>query len=261
MRERLASSDPDSAARLCVDALAFSREASNGGTLIGAMFSASGTTVEFTPCAAALDLASENTQKDVLLHLRRIREGIRPLSSALPGESIYMPLLLFGSLLSPDQLNALPSEAQDIVKSSLPEEDSAWHRFVLRHAWLEFDSLHRDLASVVDLPKAERDQRFIDVERSVRRSLNPIVTDAPFLWGSFADRIERQRAQLDLLTALVEADVFFRDQGHYPRPRRGEICSIDLELLEEGAVISCDREDILDWVRVTQDEDVPTTVQ
>jgi hypothetical protein len=206
-RLQLEEGRPDTAVELCVDALAFSRDLGHGGGLIAAMVSVAGHDMLFLPCANALDRASPASREQAAVRLRRIREGLSPLSQAMRAERLYMPLALFGSVLEPDQLGALPPGAKAIIShhgiATWPDGPALLSPFLMQHALLEMLPLYRQIEAAVDLPPSARAARLDTVRLAAMGSWNPIVQESITDFGTYAARVDRQRAQMDLLLALA----------------------------------------------------------
>ncbi|MCY1080842.1 hypothetical protein [Archangium lansingense] len=220
MRFQLEDGQADTALEHCLDGLALSRDLGHGSGLIGAMASATGYTILFRPCADALQHASPAGLKQATVALRRIREGLSPLSSAMRAERVYGPLDAFGHLLDQEQLDALPAGARAIAKQGSAYQGGDVPIFapvLMRHALIEFMRYQEKAMPFVDRPIAERNAWFDGMERELEQSWNPI-----FKMGGVPDfsrltaRVDRQRAQADLLLALALVKAHRAESGSWP---------------------------------------------
>ncbi|WP_047859642.1 hypothetical protein [Archangium gephyra] len=111
-RSQLEDGQAGAALETCLDGLALARDVAYGSGILGAESSASGYELLFHPCADALGRAPPEGQKQATLALRRLREGLRPLSWAVREESVSFSLGLVGEVLAPEQLEMLPEGAR-----------------------------------------------------------------------------------------------------------------------------------------------------
>jgi hypothetical protein len=234
----------DAALETCLDGLGLARDLAHGGGLIGAMVSASGYKILFPPCADALPRASSPSQRKATVALRRIREGLSPLSSAMREEHAFGPLYAFGQLLDRDQFDALPAEARAIASqgsADLGVEVPVIGPALMRHAMPEFMQLEGEMTPLVDLPLPARTSRMEAVVRASMDSWNPIVRIGMPAFDKFAARVDRQRAQVDLLLALALVETHRAEHGQWPStlpplyPERAVLLPTALKLQPEGA--------------------------
>ncbi|QRN99960.1 hypothetical protein JRI60_13470 [Archangium violaceum] len=222
MRFQLQEGRADTALETCLDGLGLARDMAHGGGVIGAMFSVSGYGTLFQPCADALHLASPTGKGKAAVALRRIREGLSPLSLALREERVFGALCTFGLLLDREQLDALPPGARSIPSlgthymfypgSALP----LWGPFLRRHAGLELMRVAARSISLADLPASARSSRLEGLGKSFERSWNPILRESAPDYENFAARVDRQRAQVDLLLAMALVETHRAERGTWP---------------------------------------------
>jgi hypothetical protein len=221
-RLQSARGETDAALETCLDGLALARDLSYGNALIGAMVSATSHGFLFFPCAEAIDRASPGGWQRAEVALRRIRPSVAPLSTALLDERAYMPLYLVGATFERSQLDALPAGARAVATQQSPQNLTAMDmppllaREVMLHAWpIEHESIGRAL-SVVDLPPDQRAPRLEAQTRAVTRSWNPFLRANITDYENFATRVDKQRAQLDLLLALALVKQRRAESGTWP---------------------------------------------
>ncbi|MFE8601327.1 hypothetical protein [Archangium violaceum] len=219
MRVQLEGGRADAALEHCLDGLALSRDLGHGTGLIGAMISAAGYTILFQPCADALQRASPEGLKQATVALRRIREGLSPLSSAMRPERIYGPLSAFGQVLTPEQRDALPAGARALMGQGLAYlgvDVPVFAPVLMRHALVEYMRLEEELIPLVDRPPAARKARFDALAREAEQSWNPLVHMGLPDYSKYAARVDRQRAQADLLLALALVEAHRVEHGTWP---------------------------------------------
>jgi hypothetical protein len=244
MRSQLDGGQADAALELCLDGLGLARDLGHGGGLIGAMVSVSGYRTLFHPCADALRRASPPGQRKATVSLRRIREGLSPLSSAMREEHAFGPLYAFGRLLDREQFDALPAEARAIASQGTIDvgvEIPLFAPVLMRHAMIEFMRLEGQMIPLVDLPLPVRASRLEAVGREAVSSRNPIVGLGMPAFDKFAARADLQRAQVDLLLALTLVEAHRSEHGAWPStlpplyPERAVLLPTALKLQPEGA--------------------------
>ncbi|MCY1080841.1 resistance to Congo red protein [Archangium lansingense] len=203
----------------CLDGLALSRDVAYGSGTSGARISASGYESLFHPCANALGRATPEGRKQATLALRRIREGLRPLSWALREESVSFSLNLAGEVLAPEQLEALPEGARYQAlhpPSSCMEPDLKFLIYVL-HDWPKRMEYLQQAAPLMDLPSEQRHARLVALER-LSESMWALGAGAS--WASSyeesAAHVDGQRARVDLLLALALVKAHRAEHGTWP---------------------------------------------
>jgi hypothetical protein len=224
-RFQTARGEADAALETCLDGLALARDLSYGNALVGSMASANSHGFLFFPCAEALDRASPDSRQRAEVALRRIRSSVAPLSTALRDERAYMPLSLAGGLFERSQLDALPAGAR-AVATQLPAQSMAAismppllaHEAML-HAWPLMHEYIGQAIPVMDLPPEQRTPRLAEQTRALMSSWNPLIRlirESSTSYESLATRVDKQRAQLDLLLALALVKQQRAESGTWP---------------------------------------------
>jgi hypothetical protein len=228
MRLLLAAGQAEQAVDLCLDALAFSREAGLGGGLIGRMLSSGGYDIAWRPCAAALDAAPVARKRRAVDQLARLREGLAPYSQTLREESLFLQLGVHAPLfLSEEERRALPPRAARLTRTgpgaTMATADGT--ALLMRADWLNTVEVFDLLMPAADLPAAARRMAFTTLDGPQSRvfwvqrqlqSLTFVQTMDERGFQRFAERIERQRLQSDALALLAELDARRAEQGHWP---------------------------------------------
>ncbi|HEX8440219.1 hypothetical protein [Archangium sp.] len=243
VRFQLQDGQADAALETCLDGLGLARDLGHGSGLIGAMVSASGYKILFPACTDALQRASPLGLKKATVALRRLREGLSPLSSAMREEHVFGPLYAFGRLLDQDQLAALPADGRAIAAQGSLDvgvEIPFFAPVLMRHAMVEFMRLQGQMVPLVDLPLSARAARLGAVGREAVSSRNPLVGLGMPAFDTFAARADRQRAQVDLLLALALVEAYRAERGEWPStlpplyPERAVLLPTALKLQPEG---------------------------
>lgn len=221
-RFQTARGEADAALETCLDGLALARDLSYGNALVGAMVSATSHGLLFFACSEALDRASPEGWHRAEVALRRIRPGVAPLSTAIRDERAYMPLYLAGALFDRSQLDALPAGARTLAAQMSTQTLASMTmppflaREALLHAWpLLHESAGRAIP-VMDLPPEQRAPQLAEQTRAVMSSWNPFVRESTENYEQFATRVDKQRAQLDLLLALALVKQQRAQSGTWP---------------------------------------------
>ncbi|MFY0570345.1 resistance to Congo red protein [Archangium lansingense] len=217
---QLENGQAGAALETCLDGLALSRDVAYGSGTSGARISASGYESLFHPCANALGRATPEGRKQATLALRRIREGLRPLSWALREKSVSFSLDLVGEVLAPEQIEALPEGVRYQVlnpRSSCMEPDRRLIFYFL-HDWPKWMEYHRQVAPLMDLPSEQRHARLVALERLSESMWVEGIDVAS--WGSSyeesAAHVDGQRARVDLLLALALVKAHRAEHGTWP---------------------------------------------
>lgn len=213
----------DAALETCLDGLALARDLAYGGGFLGEMVSASGHGNLFSPCAEALDRASPSSQQQARVALRRIRAGLVPLSSAVRDERAFMPLYLDGGRLDRDQLDALPAGARALA-TQMPGQNMIAFMSVppvlaptlMLQMWPQLLECVGRAIPVMDLPPDQRTPRLAAQARAVSSSWNPLVRECLENYEQYATRVDKQRAELDLLLALTLVKQQRAESGTWP---------------------------------------------
>ncbi|MFL5356673.1 hypothetical protein [Archangium sp.] len=224
-RFQTARGEADAALETCLDGLALARDLSYGNALVGAMASVTSHRLLFFPCAEALDQASPGGRQRAEVALRRIRSSVAPLSTALCDERAYMPLYLAGGLFERSQLDALPAGARAVATQMSAQSQAAISmppilaHEVRLHAWPLMHEHIGQAMAVMDLPPEQRNPRLAEQTRALMSSWNPLIgliRESTMSYGTFAARVDQQRAQLDLLLALALVKQQRAQSGTWP---------------------------------------------
>lgn len=209
---------PEEAVDTCLDGLALSRELSLGAGLYGLSMSARSHDVLFLPCAAALEAAPLERQRQALEQLARLRQGYPPLSVVLREESVYQQLFNYGELLSPPALDALPEPAQELLSGRdsyyyyrTPSASPRLQPYVWRRNAAMFD----EMVAAADLPAAQRGRAFASIDVAQSLLLQEQAWRAQD-YGAQAHAREDQRHQALALAAIVETHLARAEQGTWP---------------------------------------------
>ncbi|WP_143196085.1 hypothetical protein [Archangium sp. Cb G35] len=222
VRLQTARGEADAAVETCLDGLALARDLSYGNAIIGSMVSATSHGFLFFSCAEAIDRASPGGQQRAEVALRRIRPSVAPLSTSLRDERAYMPLCLAGALFARSQLDALPPgaraaaiemSAKNLFAMDMPP---ILAREAMLHAWPLMHERIGQAIAVVDLPPDQRAPRLAEQTRAIMSSWNPLVSETIADYERFAVRVDKQRAQLDLLLALAVVKQRRAGSGTWP---------------------------------------------
>jgi hypothetical protein len=222
VRLQTARGEADAALETCLDGLAFARDLSYGNAIIGSMVSSSTHGLLFFPCAEAIDRASPGNWRRAEVALRRIRAGVAPFSTSMRDERAYMPLYLAGSLFERSQLDALPAGARavatDMSTKNLRSMDMPLilSRQAMLHAWPLIHERIGQAIAVVDLPPEQRAPRLAEQTRALMSSWNPLLGERITSYEHFTVRVDKQRAQLDLLLALAMVKQRHAELGTWP---------------------------------------------
>jgi hypothetical protein len=208
---------PEEAVDTCLDGLALSRELSLGAGMYGLELSAQSHDTLFLPCAAALEAAPLERQREAREQLARLRQGYPPLSTVLREESVYRQLITYGDLLSPPTIDALPAEAQLLLESESlyyygpPGEYPRLRPYVWRRNVATFDAM----VAVADLPAEQRRKAF----SSINLGQGLVLAEqawSPEAYSYQADKLEPQRYQALALAAIIEVELARAEQGTWP---------------------------------------------
>lgn len=209
---------PEEAVDTCLDGLALSRELSLGAGMNGLELSAQSHDTLFLPCAAALEAAPLERQREALAQLARLRQGYPLLSAVLREESVYMQLGYHGELLSPPALNALPEQAQEFISDRDPV---FFHKPLFisprlqPYVWRTDVATFDEMVAVADLPLRQRDRAFASIDTA--KSL--MFQDTAVRAQDYSERArlrDGQRYQVLALTAIVEAHLARAELGTWP---------------------------------------------
>jgi hypothetical protein len=260
MEVRLQAEDgnADAALRLCLDGLGLSRDLGHDGGLLGDMMAGSMQETLFSPCQQALSRASAAEVHASIPGLRRLRESLPPLSSALKAERIFGLLYAFGRLLEPAQREALPAGMRAFMKQgeAFMEGPPLVSPLLSRFALVEFERFYEHAFVLVDLPPAVRRPQLRALEDKFNRSWNPVMHELPPELVAYSTRADVRRVQMDLLIAMALARAHRADQGVWPsalEPLHGEQkvllpTALELQAAEAGALrIAPREEDLRQW--------------
>jgi hypothetical protein len=237
-RLRLARGRAEEAVDLCLDALALSRELAAGGGLVGHMVSASGSETLYRPCAAALDAASLARKRSAVTQLARLAEGLVPFSQTMREESAVMQLMVFGELLSAEQLAALPPGARAVATRTSGLLAHTSNPLDVRLAWRKTVKVYDALVPVVDLGPEARRRAFSAIDARASGELYPAQGPEAEAYARFAERVEVLRLQHDALQALVEVDLRRAETGRWPEsPPHRAVHSFVLESSQPGEAL------------------------
>ena len=209
---------PEEAVDTCLDGLALSREVSLGAGMYGRGLSAQCHELLFLPCAAALEAAPLERQREALEQLARLRQGYPPLSAVLREESVYQQLIHYGELLSPPALDALPEEAQELIAN----QDTSYYyhlpgtyRRLRPYVWRRNAAMFDAMVAAADLPAEQRARAFASIDVGQGLVLQEQAWRAQG-YSEQADLLEAQRYQALALAALVEVQLARAEQGTWP---------------------------------------------
>jgi hypothetical protein len=209
---------PEEAVDTCLDGLALSREMSLGAGMYGLSMSARCHDVLFLPCAAALEAAPLERQREALEQLARLRQGYPPLSVVLREESVYQQLFNYGELLSPPALDALPEQAQELV-SHLDSYDyyrpPGTYPRLRPYVWRRNAAMFDELVAAADLPAEQRGRAFASIDVAQSLLLQEQAWRAQD-YSQQAQPREDQHHQALALAAIVEAHLARAEQGTWP---------------------------------------------
>jgi hypothetical protein len=209
---------PEEAVDTCLDGLALSREMSLGAGMYGLSMSARCHDVLFLPCAAALEAAPLERQREALEQLARLRQGYPPLSVVLREESVYQQLFNYGELLSPPALDALPEQAQELV-SNLDSYDyyrpPGTYPRLRPYVWRRNAAMFDQLVAAADLPAEQRGRAFASIDVAQSLLLQEQAWRAQD-YSQQAQPREDQHHQALALAAIVEAHLARAEQGTWP---------------------------------------------
>ncbi|WNG60170.1 hypothetical protein F0U59_39730 [Archangium gephyra] len=219
VRSQLEEGQASAALETCLDGLALARDAAYGSGTSGARLSASGYERLFHPCADALSRSTPEGRKQATLALRRLREGLRPLSWALREESVSFSLNLIGEVLAPEQLEKLPEGAR--YRAIHPPISCIQPRFeplFFLHDWPMNMEYLRQVAPLMDLPSEQRHAQLVALERSSGTFWYPGVSFALYTsrHEESASHVDGQRARADLLLALALVKAHRAEHGTWP---------------------------------------------
>ncbi|HEX8704578.1 MAG TPA: hypothetical protein VF815_37445 [Myxococcaceae bacterium] len=208
---------PEEAVDTCLDGLALSRELSLGAGMFGLELAAQSHDTLFLPCAAALESAPLERQREAHGQLARLRQGYPPLSTLLREESVYQQLVSYSDLLSPPAIDALPAQAQAFVEeqNSYYYDEGKYPR-LRPYVWRRNAAMFEEMMAVADLPAEQRRKAFsaIDLSRELVLADQGWRTED---YGRQADVLEPMRHQALALAAIVEAELAHAEHGTWPQ--------------------------------------------
>jgi len=222
-RVLLAEGRPEEAVDTCVDGLALSRELSLGAGMYGLRLSARSHDTLFLPCAAALEAAPLERQREAQHQLTRLSQGYPPLSTVLREESVYQQLSTYGDLLSPPAIDALPPGGQALLE----EQGSYYyepgeHPRLRPYAWRRNAAMFDAMVAVADLPAEQRRKAFSSID--VGRDL--VLEEEAWHTADYsleADALEPQRYQALALAAIVEVEIARARLGTWPQALSSQV--------------------------------------
>ena len=261
----------DAAAETCLDALALSRDLGRGAGLAGATRTVIDVELLFIPCQGALSRASPPSLRRSAAGLRRLREGLIPLSSAATEEHLQQALRRLEGVNAPARMAELAGGARGYWQL-LGDTRSPWYALtccewlfpsMVRHAVLEGDRRNRRLVSLADLPLA----RFRPALEALneRPSWNFLVGLETLYLPRLAIRMKRQRAEVELLLALTRVRLHRAEHGVWPTalpplyPGQGVPHPLELSLQPgaEDTLVLRPEEQTLDEVSTPLEGDLP----
>jgi hypothetical protein len=215
-RVLLAEGRPEEAVDTCLDGLALSRELSLGAGMYGLRLSTKSHDTLFLPCAAALEAAPLERQREAQEQLARLRQGYQPLSIALREESVYQQLAIYGDLLSPPAIDALPPEGQALLgdPGSYYYEPGEYPR-LRPYVWRRNAAMFEAMVAVADLPAGQRRKAFSSIDLEQDLVLKEQAWHAED-YSLQADELEPQRYQALALAAIVEVELARAQLGTWP---------------------------------------------
>ncbi len=208
---------PEEAVDTCLDGLALSRELSLGAGVYGFELSAQSHELLFLPCAAALEAAPLERQREARVQLARLRQGYPPLSTLLREESVYQQLSAYGDLLAPPAVDALPSEAQALIDAGITYYYYGPGKYprLRPYVWRRNAAMFEAMRAVADLPAEQRRKAFSSIELSQ----GLVLEDEAWRTEDYsrkADLLEPLRNQALALAAIVEVAIARAEQGTWP---------------------------------------------
>jgi hypothetical protein len=213
----LAEGQAEKAVDTCLDTLALSRELTLGGGLIGQMLSATGQEFPYRPCAEALDVAPMAHKRVAMAQLSRLAEGHLPFSQVLKQESVAVQLMLFGELMPPELLAALPEGAREIATRKSPGALLApANPLTLRLMWRKAVAGYDTLIPVADRAPEARRRAFEALDARDASELFSVEGPSVANYSEYAKRMDLARLQRDALITLAEADLRRTEEGRWP---------------------------------------------